>query len=166
MMTGMTGRVRAWAGGAVVAAAVVGLGAYFAVSGLNKASELAGVASAFIGLAALAVSVYAVRQAHRDASPPTTAGGQSVTRSRVMGWIRQVSGVKGNVRIGAPSPSVATPAPVAEGFKASSKQPAAGGPELAGEATGPVGAQSVTDSEVGGGITQINGVDGDVDISQ
>jgi hypothetical protein len=166
-MAGMRGGVRAWAGGVAVAAAVVGLGVYFAVAGLGKASELAGVVGAFIGLAGLVVSVYGVRQAHRDASPLSAAGGQSVTRSRATGGITQVRGVKGSVRIGDVPPSAATPpARAADASAPSPGQPAADAPEPAGEAPGPAGGQSVTDSEAGGGITQIDGAGGDVDVGR
>lgn len=164
----MRGRVLVWAGGVAAGAAVVALGVYFAVAGLGKASELAGVAGVFIGLAGLVVAVYGVRQAHRDAVTSSEPGGQSVTRSTAGSGITQVRGVKGSVRVGdvPPAAAVLSAGTTAGDPVASPGQSAPDTPELADESSEVRGGQSVTDSQTGGGITQIDDVGGDVDVGR
>jgi hypothetical protein len=170
MMVGMRGRVLAWAGGAVTVAAAAGLGVYFAVAGLDKADKLASVAGAFIGLAGLVASVYGVVQARRDAPGSSSAaveGGQSVAGSTVARGVTQVRGITGSVRIGdAPSPSAAAPAAPASPVPSTSGLAPSGVPEPVPEAPGRGGGQSVTDSQVGGDVTQVDGVGGDVDVDR
>lgn len=145
--------VRAWLLGVATGMAVAGLGAYFVVAGLGEASEVAGVVGLFVGLAGLAVSMYGVRQAHRDAT--AAEGGQSVIASRTAGRIVQVRGVRGSVRIGE-KPPIAPRRSSGEGGPAP-------GPAVEAEHAG---GQSVTGSEAGGGITQVDGVGGDVDVGR
>src|SRR6266496_2770325 len=167
MMVGMRGHVLAWAGGAVTVAVAAGLGVYFAVAGLDKADKLASVAGAFIGLAGLVASVYGMVQARRDAPGSSSAageGGQSVAGSTVARGVTQVSDVTGSVRIGdAPSSS-----PVAPAAPASPVPSSTSGRPLSGVvgAPGGGGGQSVTDSQVGGDVTQVDGVGGDVDVDR
>lgn len=145
--------VRAWLLGVAAGTVVIGLGAYFIVADLGQASEVAGVVGLFVGMAGLAVSVYGVRQAHRDAS--AAKGGQSVIASRTAGGITQVRGVQGSVRIGE-VPHIAPRRASSEGVPA---------PGSAAEVEH-AGGQSVTGSEAGGGITQADGVGGDVDVGR
>jgi hypothetical protein len=162
---GMSSRVLAWVGGVAAGAAVAGLGVYFAVAGLGKASELAGVAGVFIGLAGLVVAVYGVRQAHRDAVTSSEAGGQSVVRSSAGGGITQVHRAGGSVRVGnVPHAEAAPSAGAVRDPAPSSGQPTPDATGLAGKPPGTRGGQSVTDSQAGGGVTQIDGAGGDVDV--
>jgi Co/Zn/Cd efflux system component len=101
MMVGMRERVLAWAGAGVAVAAAAGLGAYFAVAGLGRATDVASVIAMFIGLAGLAVSVYGIYRAHHDAARSAEeGGGQTVANSTVTGNVTQISGVTGDIRIG------------------------------------------------------------------
>jgi hypothetical protein len=170
-MERMRGRVLAWVGGAVAVAAAVVLGVYFAVEGLGKADKVAGVAGTFIGLAGLVASVYGIFQARREASGSSASavrGGQSVTDTRVAGGVTQVEGVTGSVRIGgAPThSSAAPPAPAPAAPSSASGLTPSGVSAQVPEASGPGGGQSVTNSQVGGDVTQVDGVDGDVDIDR
>lgn len=54
------GRVLKWAGGVLAAGAAIGMGAYFAAVGLDKANEVAGVLGAFTGLAGIALAIYGI----------------------------------------------------------------------------------------------------------
>jgi hypothetical protein len=121
-MGAMAGRVLAWVGGVVALAATVGLCVLFAVVGLDKANELAGVVSALLALAGLVVSVCGLVAASRAAGPaavmpapgnmPPAApaitepsgmrgGGQSVT-GPVFGGVTQIKDVGGDVSLGGP----------------------------------------------------------------
>lgn len=170
MMVGMRGWVLAWAGGAVTVAAAAGLSVYFAVAGLDKADKLASVASAFIGLAGLVASVYGIFQARRDAPGSSAAveGGQAVAGSTVARGVTQVRGVSGSVRTGnAPSPSAPAPAaPASPVLSSTSGLAPSGVSEPVPEAPGRGGAQAVTDSQVGGDVTQVDGVGGDVEVDR
>jgi hypothetical protein len=79
----MTGR--AWAGAAVTAVAVVTLGTYFAVAGLDRADKLASVFGLFVALTGLVPAVWGFvanrRSGAQDPSPPgvSATGGRSVT---------------------------------------------------------------------------------------
>jgi hypothetical protein len=170
-MEGMRGRVLAWAGAAVAVAAAVVLGVYFAVEGLGKADKVASVAGTFIGLAGLVVSVYGIYQARREdpgSSAPTVGGGQSVTGTTTAGGVTQVKDVTGSVRIsGAPThSSAAPPAPAPAAPSSASGLTPSGVSVPVPEASGPGGGQSVTNSQSGGEVTQIEGVGGDVDIDR
>jgi hypothetical protein len=152
-------------------AAAAGLGAYFAVAGLDQASKVSSVAVMFIGLAGLVVAAYGIVRAHGDAQNPSAAGpagGQRVEGSTTAGGVTQVRGVKGDVRLGTPpprSPSVergspagssAAPGPLPSGALEPAPAPAPG--------TG--GGQSVAGSQVGGEVRQVDDVDGDVDVDR
>jgi hypothetical protein len=166
---GMRGRLLAWAGGAVAVAAAVGLGVYFAVAGLGKADQLGSVVGIFTGLAGLVVSVYGVVQGRREgpSSCPAAAKGQSVAGSTVTGGITQVRGVTGSVRIGGPPSSSAAPPAAAPSVPSPAPGLAPpGAPEPVFEAPGRGDGQSVTDSQVGGDVTQVDGAGGDVDVDR
>ena len=76
--------------------------------------------------------------------------------------------VKGSVRKGrAPTQSsAAPPAPAPAAPSSASGLAPSGMSEPVPEASGPGGGQSVTNSQSGGEVTQVEGVDGDVDIDQ
>jgi len=164
MLVNMSGRALAWAGGVVAILAVAGLSAYLGVTGLGSGSELAGVISAFAGLAGLGIAVYGVIRAHKDAvagSPTGPGGGQSVTHTTA-GVILQIRNVAGDVRIGRSSSAAPVPSPAAP------QQP---GPDPAGPAAphaagAPSGGQEVADSNIGGGVTQLDVTGADVDIDR
>jgi hypothetical protein len=67
----MAGRVLAWGGAAVAVLALVGLGAYFGVVGLDEADKLASVIGAFVALVGLALSGYGLVQERRGAPTPS-----------------------------------------------------------------------------------------------
>jgi len=162
MLVGMTARVLAWTGGVVAVMAAAGLGAYLGVVGLGMANEVASVASAFVGLAALGVAVYGVVRAHQDAVTAGSAGprdGQSVTNSTV-GRVTQVKGVTGNVHLGASSSEPQFPS------CAPSATPGPTVPRPTPPAVAADGGQAVIDSHVVGDVTQIDGVGGDVGIDR
>jgi hypothetical protein len=162
MMVGMRGRVLAWASGVVAVGVAAGLGVYFWVVGLDKADKSASVAGAFVGLAALVVSIYGVVREHRGAGASPRVGGLSVSDSTVDGGVTQVKGVTGNVRISGVgqqrSAPVAGPDPVPSS--------AAGSPPQAGSDDGAAGGQSVGGSQVGGEVTQVDRVGGDAEIDR
>jgi hypothetical protein len=164
----MRERVLAWAGGGIAVAVAAGLGVYFAVAGLGKAGQLASVASMFIGLAGLVASVYGVVQARREGSGSSLAAAedQSVAGSTVEGGITQVRGVTGSVRIGNAPWLSAAGAAAAPPVRSPTSGLALSVPKPVPEAPGGGGGQSVTDSQVGGGVTQVDGAGGDVDIDR
>lgn len=165
MMAGKSGRVLAWAGGLVMLAAAAGLGAYFAVAGLDQASKVSSVAVMFIGLAGLVVAVYGIVRAHGDAQNPSAAGaagGQKVDGSTIGGGVTQVRGVRGGVRLGTPpprSPSIERGSPAGS---SGALGPAPSGAPGPGTGSG----QSVAGSQVGGEVRQVDDVGGDVDVDQ
>jgi hypothetical protein len=81
----MRGRVLKWGGGLVVVVTAAWMGIYFAEVGLNAASQVAGVVSAFIGLAGLVVAVYGMVAVKPDpkktGSPPGPGAGDVVTNA-------------------------------------------------------------------------------------
>lgn len=152
-----------WAGGAIALAGAIALGLLSVVMGLNKANELAGVVSASATLVGLGVSMYGLVLARRTSSPPSRPSSyQSVTGSTVLGGVVQVDGVVGGVNAGVAPPSVAPDVAVmpAPGHAAPTAPAAATSSAAHGSA------QSVTNSQIGGNVTQISGVGGDVDVSQ
>ena len=164
MLADMSAKATAWLGGVVVLVAAAGMGVYLGVAGLSKASELAGVISGFVGLAGLAVAAYGVIQAHRDAVTPTLQGppaSQSVTSTGARA-VTQVKDATGSVRIGPSShavpPASLLPAPP------KTQMPPEPSPGPPADATS--GAQAVTNSDVSGAVTQVEGVGGDVEIDQ
>ncbi|WKU46093.1 hypothetical protein Q3V23_19620 [Streptomyces sp. VNUA116] len=142
----MTGQVQAQWGGAAAAAAVVGLGVYFAVAGWDAAQRWATVLGLFVGLAGLWVAVAGLRRGRREAA----AGGQGVVGSSVGGGVTQVHGTCGNVRIrhaGEPGAASGTPLPP-------------------GPASSSGSGQTISGSAVGGPVDQVRETGGDVDIEQ
>jgi hypothetical protein len=137
---------------AVTVLACIGLGVYFGLAGLSKATDLAGIIGMFIAVAGLGVSVWGVIGARGGQS----ADGQSVTGSGVSGQVNQVGTVAGSVQIGG-TPSLAN-APALPRTSAAAPGSAAG--SAPGQAR-----QSVTDSEVTGTVNQIGNVGDDLDIS-
>lgn len=160
---GRMARVFFWSGGVLALAGTVALCALSVVVGLTKANELAGVVSAVAALAGLGVSVYGLVMARRDSSRSTgPPGKQSVIGSTTVGGIAQVQGVAGGVTTRAASrPAVAPSAAVLPVLE---NTPPVAASESAPSATQGRG-QSVTDSQIGGNVTQISGVGGDVDVS-
>lgn len=63
-------RVLQWTGGLIFAGATVGLAVYFVLAGLTKASEVAAVVTALIGLAGLALTAYATLLVRSGQAPP------------------------------------------------------------------------------------------------
>jgi hypothetical protein len=165
---GVSGRVLAWAGGAVAVVAAAGLGVYLWVAGLSKASELASVVVGFAALIGAGIAWYGVVQAHKDAlaadkdavkaAPEGADDGQSVANSTA-GTVTQVKGVTGSVRIGGSSQS-ASPSSPAPPTGRSSDTPPPAAPRTA------PGGQTVVDSDVSGDVSQVDGVGGDVDIDR
>lgn len=167
-MAGMKGRVLTWAGGVIVLAVAAGLGAYFAVAGLGQASQVSSVAAMFVGLAGLAVAACGIGLAHRDAQnlPAGAERVQQVDRSTIVGGVTQVRGVRGSVGLGGPSPRLPAREPGADDSAAAAPGPAS--PDalapLGGTAAG--GGQSVTGSQVGGEVRQVDDVGGDLDVDR
>jgi membrane protein implicated in regulation of membrane protease activity len=158
----MSGRVLAWVGGTLVIMAVAGIAAYLGVAGLSSASELAGIVSGFVGLAGLGVAVYGVVQAHNDAMASDSrgrSGEQSVTNTTARS-VTQVKGVTGKVRIGGSSSTVSPASPASPPTRTSA------GPPPMPPGTALASGQMVADSNIGGDVTQVDGVSGAVDIDR
>jgi hypothetical protein len=81
----MRGRALKWGGGLVALVTATWMGIYFAEVGLNTASQAAGVAGAFIGLAGLGIAVYGAWAAktgpEEPGPPPCAATGDVVTNT-------------------------------------------------------------------------------------
>ncbi|MFF8912841.1 hypothetical protein ACF08M_05810 [Streptomyces sp. NPDC015032] len=60
----MTAKMRAWVGGVVAGAALVGLAVYLAAVGLDAADKSASVAGLFVAIAGLVVAVTGPRREH------------------------------------------------------------------------------------------------------
>lgn len=168
MMAGMRGRVLAWAGGVTVLAVAAGLGAYFAVAGLGQASQVSSVAAMFVGLAGLVVAACGIGLAHRDAQnlPAGADRGQRVDRSTIFGGVTQVRGVRGSVRLGGPSRRFPARASGADDSPAVAPGPASSGAAAPPDGAAAGGSQSVTGSQVGGEVRQVDDVGGDVDVDR
>ncbi|MEO3812247.1 hypothetical protein ABGB17_24890 [Sphaerisporangium sp. B11E5] len=69
-MAGRGGKAAIWAGGVLFAGAVVAMGVYFARVGLENADRTASVVGAFVGVAGLAVTLYALVNGSRTPAPP------------------------------------------------------------------------------------------------
>jgi hypothetical protein len=140
--------IRIGIGTAVVTA--VGLGVYLAVAGVDKAASVAGVLVGFVELAALILALYGLTRERRH------PGRQTVSGSLVTGTVDQVRGVEGAVRIRhatGTQHTTGTPS-----VPAGSRSPAT--PTPAGDE-----GQSVTGTAVGGHLDQVDGVRGDVEIT-
>lgn len=74
MMGDMRGRVLVGAGVGAVLVALVGLGGYFVVVGLEKADKLASVIAAFVAVVGLGVTVLGLVTQRRHPSPPEPSG--------------------------------------------------------------------------------------------
>ncbi|MFE6779004.1 hypothetical protein [Streptomyces sp. NPDC057702] len=143
----MTQRQRVWAWGGVALGALVALGlvVLVVVADLDTAGQVAGIVGTIAGLAALGVSVYALRQpppapAPAPAGPTVTAGGP---RSVATG-----GAVAGTVSTG-DGPAPASPAPRPPGAHPTGPTPA--GP------TPPAPAPSGAPPAVPGGATHATG---------
>mgnify|MGYP001043098371 CR=1 FL=1 len=131
-------------------AALVGLGAFLVVVGLDDADKWASVIGVFVGLIGLAVSVCGLVLARRS----STGGGQAVTNSLVGGRVVQARGVQGSVRVGPSGPAAAGAA----------VPPAPAG--STGGGSPPPNGQSVGRSRISGPVYQVDGVGGDADIDR
>jgi hypothetical protein len=63
----MMGRALKWGGAVAAALAFAGLGAYFAVVGLDKANQIGSLIGSFVALAGLGLSAYGIVQQRRTA---------------------------------------------------------------------------------------------------
>ncbi|GIG60625.1 hypothetical protein Lfu02_49970 [Longispora fulva] len=133
--------------------ALVGLGAFFVVAGLDRADKLASAIGLFVGLGGLGVSVYGLVLTRRV---PPVESGQSMNKSAVGGSVNQIRDVHGNVKFGPPAPSRAP---------ATAPSSAPTGPAGSEAVVAPDG-QRVTESQVCGDVLQVDGVVGDVDIDR
>jgi hypothetical protein len=136
-----------WGGRAVALFAMVGLVAYLVAVGLDKADEVAGVAGLLVAVAAL-LAPYLLPPG--QGSPGDSSKSikprhvQSVVNSVVQGHLTQVQD-DGNVPAAGQTAAVAPP-----------DAPPPSGPALGG--------QYVGGTWVGGNLTQVDGVDGDVNL--
>lgn len=124
----MTGKLLAWSGGFVAAAASGGLIWYFSRVGWEKASWVAGVVGLFVAVAGLAVAVWGLLLQHRAG-----AGGQHLA-ANVAGPVYQVRGATGSVRIKSSSSTATPPA----GSAPPPQAPPAGSQSVTGSISGPV----------------------------
>jgi hypothetical protein len=168
MMAAMRGRVLAWAGGVVVLAVAAGLGTYFVVAGLGQASQVSSVAVMFVGLAGLVVAAWGIGLAHRDAQnlPAGAERGQRVDRSTIVGGVTQVRGVRGSVRLGGSSARLPARAAGADDSPAVVPGPASLAAAAPPGETPAGSGQSVTGSQVGGEVRQVDDVGGDLDVDR
>lgn len=97
MMDGMARRVQVWAGAGVTAVAVIGLGGYFAMVGLDEADKVASVVGGLIAVVGLAVAVYGV------VAPPVP--GRRVSQQARASGRGQVSQVGGHRHSGGTGPA-------------------------------------------------------------
>ena len=162
---GVTGWKRLLARGLWIAGgvALVGLGVFFAFTGLEPAGQWSGVIGAFVGLIGLGVSVYGVVLARRG-SAAGQSGGQAVVGSTVGGEVLQLRGVRGNLRVGPPTTARAPAAPPGSAPPAPEPQPPGSAPP--GSAPAGPGGQSVTDTHAAGPVRQFGDVGGDADIDR
>lgn len=138
-----------WSGRIIAIVAVVGLAIYLLAVGLDKADKLAGALSLVVAVAALAAPYLLPSGQPSSAAPPVQAAAsgprQSVTNAVVDGNLTQARDVRGIRVPGALAP--ATPLGTAP---------------AAGRVPDASGGQYVNGVWVGGNLTQIDGVDGDV----
>jgi hypothetical protein len=141
-------RVLAWASAITGGLALIGLGVYFVVIGLDRANKLAGVTGVFAALIGLGLSVYGVVLTRRGLTQPV---GQTVANSTVGGEVLMARGVQGNLRVG---PGAAGPAPA----------PASSPPSAAPLTVS--GGQSVIGTQTAGSVRQFDDIGGDADIDR
>jgi hypothetical protein len=143
----MTGRALAWTGGLVTAAAVAGLWWYWNRVGF-RLNDALGWIGAVVGVAGLVAALYGLKTDRRN------DGGQAVTDSQISGGITQIRGGKKlTIRRNAPSSKLGrTPT-----------RPGHGGGQGSADAGD---GQSVSGSQVGGHVDQVDGASGDVDIQE
>lgn len=120
-----------------------GLAGWLLAVGLNKADKVASVLGLFVALAAL-LAPYLLPGGQSTAHAEST---QSVTNAVVEGHLTQLCGSQAIHR--------------AEAIAAA---PSQAGPEKTGPAADVHGGQYVNDVWVGGNLTQVDGVDGDLTI--
>ncbi|WUH98910.1 hypothetical protein OHR68_36270 [Spirillospora sp. NBC_00431] len=104
----MTGRLTTWSGGLIVAAAVVGLGAYFAVAGF-RLNDTVGVIGSGVGIAGLGLAVYGRatdRRGGTDQKPPPPGRNSA----EFLGQNNVVNQATGNQYINQPITIVGSPA--------------------------------------------------------
>ncbi len=110
----MTGRDAGVTALVIAGLAVVGLGTFFAVTGLDNADKLASVIGVFVGLAGLGLSVYGIVLGRRPPAPVTTAGSVGSSHNEFTGGTAQDVYMAANITIDrtpAPPPDPAPPAP-------------------------------------------------------
>lgn len=141
-------QVLAWASAITCGLALVGLGVFFVIAGLDDADKLASVIGGFAALIGLGLSVYGVVLTRRTPARPLSPGLQRVDHVDAGRGVDVVDTVAGNVRLGLLTPPPAVP-------------PAA----LPAPTQGVSGEQSVTNVRANGAIRVIRGVGGDVELS-
>jgi len=146
----MTAKTRAWVGGVMAGAALVGLAVYLAAVGLDAADKWASVAGLFVAIAGLVVAVTGPRRER------PSGGGQSVENNAVTGAVAQVSGTGGSVRIVRRNPGPAAP-PL---------PPVTPVPPPPGGAPATDDGQRVRDNTIVGPVDQVRDTAGDVDIEE
>lgn len=141
----MTGRKFMWIAVLLAVGTAASLLVYLRIAGLERASLVAGLIAAFGELAAFALGAYGLtreRASHR--------GGQEVTDATVGGNVTQIRGVKKRVVLRqdtkrkSRNPEIPT---AAEGSRTEASQ------------------QRVVGSGVGGHVSQIDDIAGDVEVS-
>jgi hypothetical protein len=139
--------MRVWVGMGIVAGSLVGLGAYFAAVGLDRANKLASVIGVFVGVFGLLLALAGLMK--RDDG----SRGQLVEGSVIAGEVSQISGTKGSVRIRhtAPPETPMSPGPLPV-------------PPPTGPTATPSNGQTVRGSHISGPLDQIKNTDGDVEL--
>lgn len=107
-------RTLTWSGAGIAILVLAGLGAYFAIVGLDKANELAGIIGVFVGLAGLSLSVYGIvreRGNARNNSPMLPSRGRPQVKTQLnvarMGST-QYAVLEGEINIHENGPAAAT----------------------------------------------------------
>jgi hypothetical protein len=134
--------------------ALVGLGAYFVVVGLDRADKLASVIGVFVGLVGSGFSGYSVVLTRRGPAQSPSRG-QTVSRSAVAGDVLQIRDVGGDVRIG---PAVAGTAAEAPRTRIPRFMPA--------QDARTCGDQLVTETQVQGQVRHVDGIGGAVEVDR
>ncbi|GIF66152.1 hypothetical protein Ais01nite_41870 [Asanoa ishikariensis] len=137
------------AAGIGVGLLLTGLGVGAAVWDLDRADKIAsivGAAAGTFGLALAGYSLWGMRQSRPD---------QSIASTTIAGGVTQVRGTTGNVRITRMTGDVETR------LKPINRQPTQI-PPLAE----PIGGQTISQSQIDGTVTQVDGTGGDVEIER